>query len=341
MTEVITRDEIQKALWDWAQLDQTRADAIMAMIDGWKLEPWTGDDIGSLLAALLGQLLDTGGRMRLDPAGQLDAPDNPLATRADVEALHKALRAPAKGSADVSELTNGVHATSVAVGKLAAALERIEARMADRLDAQAVAIAGLRLAVDERMSDSHWERQLANMMGAISQLGDSLREIAMTADEATGQEHLESLALLTSLKAQVEALTSTVLSAQRPVSLAELGRIITRAALDMEPLPADLERELLGAQPGAGEIFVEAIQLDEPARKKRERKPKEPEPLRAVPGSQPQYRLGFQPGCYFEPDGTIRCKNCGTAKDPSLFYHDRQSRTSYKSSCKDCERKKA
>lgn len=44
-----------------------------------------------------------------------------------------------------------------------------------------------------------------------------------------------------------------------------------------------------------------------------------------------------KPGNFFEPDGKIRCRICGVAKEPDEFYRDRQAWTGRKSRCKGCE----
>lgn len=44
------------------------------------------------------------------------------------------------------------------------------------------------------------------------------------------------------------------------------------------------------------------------------------------------------PGCYFNEDGTITCRECGQAKDPMEFYKDKRAQTGRKSACRTCER---
>jgi hypothetical protein len=124
MNEEITLDAIEKLLWDVTkyQIDQAQADSFRVLIEAhalqlsslWKKAPT--EVIEAHLATLITlarQLLDTGGRMRLDPAGQLDVADNPVATRRDMEALGrkvvsladtvKALQAaPAKDDSDLA-----------------------------------------------------------------------------------------------------------------------------------------------------------------------------------------------------------------------------------------------
>jgi hypothetical protein len=48
-------------------------------------------------------------------------------------------------------------------------------------------------------------------------------------------------------------------------------------------------------------------------------------------------RAPSAPGCFFEPDGTITCRDCGEAKSPADYYKDKQAWTGRKSACKACE----
>lgn len=102
MTDEITLDAIEKLLWEVTkfQIDQAQVDAFKVLVESRvsqqaahlaKATPEVVQAQLATLTALARQLLDTGGRMRLDPAGQLDVSENPVATRADVEALGRKL----------------------------------------------------------------------------------------------------------------------------------------------------------------------------------------------------------------------------------------------------------
>jgi hypothetical protein len=98
MNEKITVDQIEKMLWEMTgyKADQSQVDAFKVLVQTlvlekagfWKKAPveLVEEHVGTLVT-LARQLLDTGGRMRLHPEGQLDVPESPVATRADVEAL--------------------------------------------------------------------------------------------------------------------------------------------------------------------------------------------------------------------------------------------------------------
>jgi hypothetical protein len=98
MNEKITVDQIEKMLWEMTgyKADQSQVDAFKVLVQTLALEKagfWKKAPVElveehvATLVTLARQLLDTGGRMRLHPEGQLDVPENPVATRADVEAL--------------------------------------------------------------------------------------------------------------------------------------------------------------------------------------------------------------------------------------------------------------
>src|SRR5271155_341354 len=98
MNEEITLDAIEKFVWEVSgfRADASQNDAVRVLIEAyaaqmsglWKKAPTPlVESHLSTLNTLARQLLDTGGRMRLDRAGQLDVAEDPVATRADLEAL--------------------------------------------------------------------------------------------------------------------------------------------------------------------------------------------------------------------------------------------------------------
>lgn len=187
MNDEITIDAIEKILWEITKhdIDQTQVDAFKVLIEArvaqqsplWKKAP--NEIIEAHLATLVTlarQLLDTGGRMILDRAGMLDVQDNPVATKADMEALGRhvvALDGTVREMLAVPATTAAVEATEVLATGLADEVAQLRADFA----------AATAVFTDERPPADkmpQWEIDLLN--GKASTVIDP--ELLLTVDEA-------------------------------------------------------------------------------------------------------------------------------------------------------------
>jgi hypothetical protein len=303
MNEPISDDQIHQMLEEWTAYthDRSQVDAMFLIFTDWAIGKSsalaeTADEVlksylfeNHLLAR---QLLDTGGRMRLDPEGQLDARDQPLATADSQESIRRELRA--------------IHAS---VNKILAAgvpqagsdeILRQQDRLSERLD-------GLFRAVSDRIADA------LSDMAAGNRPGQARIEALAAALDALGDriEVWQDQAAI-----QLETLTGTVLALQ-PEPGPSLTEVLDREAADAEAVAeadeelatlADWEQELIeGRLLTIGDLLT------------------------------PQWYPKAKPGCFYNPDNTITCRDCGQAKAPEQYYRDKSMATGRKSQCKDCE----
>ena len=124
---------------------------------------------------------------------------------------------------------------------------------------------------------------------------------------------------LTGIQAQLDALTRTV--AARPSRTGPPVPQVPGPPVVAAPEPAVAEEVRQDAVDEALRIIAEL--RDEQAETRRAQRDK----------TQAQDR----PGCFFNDDGTITCRDCGKAKDPSEYFRDRRAWTGHKAACKSCE----
>jgi hypothetical protein len=67
MGDKVTRQDVERAIWQLTDYrgDQVAVDALLAVIDAYKLSDYADEDVAHLLLTMTTQILDTGGRMRL------------------------------------------------------------------------------------------------------------------------------------------------------------------------------------------------------------------------------------------------------------------------------------
>ena len=366
MTEKkITLDQVTSFLLEATDFkpDQVQLDAVRAMVDGYVAQQVAAQSVmpadaveahWATLRTLMSQLLDTGGRMRLDRDGMLEDSSAPLATAADVrdavralsgrlQAIEKAL--PRGKAADMSPLMERLERMQMAItdGRLeppdmSAVLDRsdrMERRLAAKLQSIADTPAGVTVVpADLSPVQSQLDaltRLILTQQPAGSLLETLIRDVAELCEEVA------------EVRAATGALKDLVVSRFR-----FSGGLTEYRLVPAEPVLPDWERELLEGRIGEGQAaedepdgggFIPEIPVSHFTAAAVE------QALDIIADLKIATRDAHYPGCFFNEDGTITCKICGTAKVPSAdaresaYYKDKQSRTGYKSACKDCERK--
>jgi hypothetical protein len=75
MSVTVTRAEVEQAIWKFTGFtgDQVQVDALLAIVDAYRLSPVVAEDTAHLLMNMSSQLLDSGGPVKLTLAPQFAA----------------------------------------------------------------------------------------------------------------------------------------------------------------------------------------------------------------------------------------------------------------------------
>lgn len=336
MTDEITLEKVLGFLQEAVgfRLDQAQVDGVRVMIDTLLAKNAYDHAPPEVVAAMLGsvealavQLMD---RLRADPSPALDGT---LATRADVEALAKAAAGMGRagGSVDLGPVLEALRAQGEGLSSMETYLEALAAapdaraldttRLLDRFDAL------------ERRTSQKIEKILPGVADALAEHDqqpavqaqlDTLTKLLLT-------PRSDSDTRLDAVVADMAELCEDVAEVRHLLDLV-LARL-PQAYIPLEAVGAG-DVSLAAAAPAAGE--AEKLPADDLAaaldvlQEIKERRAV----LRQYSGP---------PGCYWNEDGTITCRDCGIAKDPYAepknYYKDKAAATGFKSRCVDCERR--
>lgn len=281
------------------------------------------------LVSLASQLLDTGGRMRLDPSGQLDAADAPLATRADVAGLAGAIST----MRDSHSAQNDVLLERIRMmlppsdtwpsGKLSS-VPPVQVDLTPVMDlltsvsSQVMALTSTVLAAQGQHSG-----EITAMAGDLAQLCEDTARLQLRLGELQAPAYV-----LQPVTAFDPAQMTSATHGFAPDEMLPEVRLPQWEAELLADEARQREERVRLAEQDMQDAVDKSLQILADLRKE------EIAGIPLLPGKSRDEKL---PGCFFNEDGTITCKICGKPKREDLFYKDKAAWTGRKSSCKMCE----